>query len=272
MINNVNVYKIAGEDKLIVEAGFNNIPESEIKVKDGASNIDKKSEAEKQIEKFKVEFRSKLEAEFAKLTTSKVVNLRYVNIGEAFGDYIKASAYKSLALVVIFISLYIAWAFRGSIGGVSGMSFASVVAFCLLHDVLVAFGFYLMTSFFFPEFKVDIFFITAMLTVLGYSVSDTIVIMDRIRLNLRINQNKKYDFGALVNTSLKETIHRSLYTSLTVALVLIAMFFFGPQSIKGFVLALIYGTIFGTYSSIFLAAPFLYDVQRWFGVTTNVKK
>ena len=89
-----------------------------------------------------------------------------------------------------------------------------------------------MTSFFFPEFKVDTFFITAMLTVLGYSISDTIVIMDRIRLKLRLSQNKKLDFGALINTSLKETITRSLYTSFTVLLVLLSMFFFGPESIR----------------------------------------
>jgi preprotein translocase SecF subunit len=217
----------------------------------------------------KLEFQNSLNAEFAKITDSKISLIRYQNVGETFGDYIKQTAYLTLALVVLAISIYVSWAFRGSIAGVSGTSFAIVVALCLLHDVLIAFGFYLMTSHYFPEFKVDTFFITAMLTVLGYSVSDTIVIMDRIRLNLRLSMSKKFDFAALVNTSLTETIARSIYTSFTVMLVLSAMFFFGPQSIKGFILALMYGTIFGTYSSIFLAAPFLLDVQKWFGTSSS---
>lgn len=255
VVNNVATYKIAGEDKFIVEAGFSK-----------ATN----DEETKKLEALKLDFHNRLDAEFKKLSDNKVSSIRYQNVGETFGDYIKQTAYLTLALVVLCISIYIAWAFRGSIAGVSGVSFAVVVALCLLHDVLIAFGFYMMTSHFFPEFKIDTFFITAMLTVLGYSVSDTIVIMDRIRLNLRLSQNKKYDFAALVNTSLTETITRSLYTSLMVLLVLLAMFLAGPQSIKGFVLALVYGTIFGTYSSIFLAAPFLLDIQKWFG--TEAKK
>jgi preprotein translocase SecF subunit len=254
-VSNVTTYKIAGENKFIVEAGFAK-----------ATN----DEETKKLEALKLDFHTRLDAEFAKLTDNKIGSIRYQNVGETFGDYIKQTAYVTLALVVLCISIYIAWAFRGSIAGVSGFSFALVVALCLLHDVLIAFGFYMMTSHFFPEFKVDTFFITAMLTVLGYSVSDTIVIMDRIRLNLRLSQNKKFDFATLVNNSLTETVTRSLYTSLMVLLVLLAMFFFGPQSIKGFVLALVYGTIFGTYSSIFLAAPFLLDVQKWFG--PEVKK
>ena len=96
----------------------------------------------------------------------------------------------------------------------------------LAHDVLAALGFYLITSFFFPEFKVDTFFITAMLTVLGYSISDTIVIMDRIRTNLKNKLTNKIDFGNLVNNSINETLTRSLLTSFTVFITLLAMFFF----------------------------------------------
>ncbi|HBA45426.1 TPA: hypothetical protein DEG21_01325 [Patescibacteria group bacterium] len=96
----------------------------------------------------------------------------------------------------------------------------------LAHDVLAALGFYIITSYIFPEFKVDTFFITAMLTVLGYSVSDTIVIMDRIRTNLRNKLNKKMNFGAIVNSAITETLRRSLFTSLTVFVTLVAMFLF----------------------------------------------
>ncbi len=100
-----------------------------------------------------------------------------------------------------------------------------------------------------------------MLTVLGYSINDTIVVMDRIRSNLRLPENKKKDFGVIINNSVNETMTRSLYTSFTVFIVLVAMFFFGPEAINGFILALIFGTIVGTYSSVAIAAPLLYDIS-----------
>lgn len=100
-----------------------------------------------------------------------------------------------------------------------------------------------------------------MLTVLGYSINDTIVIMDRIRSNLLIPANKKLDFGVLVNNSINDTITRSIFTSLTVVIVLVALYFFGPQAIQGFTLALIFGSVVGTYSSVCIAAPLLYDLK-----------
>jgi preprotein translocase SecF subunit len=96
---------------------------------------------------------------------------------------------------------------------------------------------------------------------LGYSVSDTIVIMDRIRTNLRNKLNKKMNFWEIVNSAITETLRRSLFTSLTVFVTLVAMFLFWPVSIKWFILAMMYGTIFGTYSSIAIAAPLLYDIS-----------
>jgi preprotein translocase SecF subunit len=100
-----------------------------------------------------------------------------------------------------------------------------------------------------------------MLTVLGYSISDTIVVMDRIRFNLKQKINNKLNFSVIVNNSINDVFTRSILTSFTILIVLTAMFFAGPISIKGFVLAMIYGTIFGTYSSIALAAPLLYDIN-----------
>ena len=117
-------------------------------------------------------------------------------------------------------------------------------------------------SFFFPEFKIDTFFITAMLTVLGYSINDTIVVMDRIRSNLKIPANRKKDFGVLINDSINDTFSRSIFTSLTVFITLVALFLFGPEAIKGFVLALMFGTVIGTYSSVCIAAPLLYDISH----------
>lgn len=244
-VNSVNVYKISGEDKFVVEAGFSKL-----------SGI-----SDKDFEGLKTKFKEDITAKFTALSSVKVTMSRYINVGESFGEYIKRTAYITLVLVIVAISLYIAYAFRGSIEGFSSFSFASVTAVSLFHDVIAAFGLYVIASYFFPEFKIDTFFITAMLTVLGYSINDTIVVMDRIRSNLRLPENKKKDFGLVINNSVNETMTRSLYTSFTVFLVLVVMFFFGPESIKGFILALIFGTIVGTYSSVALAAPLLYDIS-----------
>lgn len=127
---------------------------------------------------------------------------------------------------------------------------------------MVTFGLYVLTSFFFPEFKIDTFFITAILTVLGYSINDSIVIMDRVRSHLQKEGSKKVRFAQIIDDSIHGTMRRSIFTSLTVVLVLVSMFVFGPESIRGFTLALIFGTIVGTYSSICLAAPLLIDVNR----------
>lgn len=245
VINNVNVYKISGENKFVVEAGFSR----DAKVTD------------KDFEGYKTSFKDDLSAQFAAINSSKISMTRYINVGESFGDYIKKTAYMTLVLVIVAISLYIAYAFRGSIEGFSSFSFAGVTAVSLFHDVLIAFGLYIIASHFFPEFKVDTFFITAMLTILGYSINDTIVVMDRIRSNLQLPENKKKNFGVIINNSINDTLARSLYTSFTVFIVLVAMFFFGPESIKGFILALIFGTVVGTYSSIAVAAPLLYDIS-----------
>lgn len=216
---------------------------------------------EADYEKAKTSYKESVTAGISK-TAENVILSNYVNIGESFGDYIKKTAYLTLAMVILFISAYIAYAFRGSIEGFTSFSFGFVTAVSLAHDVIVAFGLYVVASYFFPEFKVDTYFITAMLTVLGYSINDTIVVMDRIRSNLKVPANKKKDFGMLVNDSLNDTFSRSIYTSLTVFITLLALYFFGPEAIKGFTLALLFGTVIGTYSSICVAAPLLFDISK----------
>ena len=243
VVNNVTVYTVSGEKRFVVEAGFSRV--------EGIGDAD--------FGKLKTEFKEKVSASPA---IKGSVLSRYQDVGETFGDYIKKTAYMTLVLVIAAISLYIAYAFRGTIAGYTSFSFGAVTAVSLFHDVIIAFGAYVIASHFFPEFKIDTFFITAMLTVLGYSINDTIVVMDRIRSNLRLPESKKQDFGVLVDNSINDTMARSLFTSLTVFLTLLAMFFFGPEAIKGFTLALLFGTIVGTYSSIFIAAPLLYDITR----------
>lgn len=243
-INTTSVYKVSGENIFVVEVGYN--AHAGISAKD--------------LDTIKTDFQNNLTAELKKESNATLI--RYVNIGESFGDYIKKTAYLTLAMIILVISLYIAWAFRGTVEGFTSFSFGAVTAISLFHDVVIAFGLYVATSFFFPEFKIDTFFVTAMLTVLGYSINDTIVIMDRIRSNLLIPANKKLDFGVLVNNAINDTITRSIFTALTVVIVLVSLYFFGPQAIQGFTLALIFGTFVGTYSSVCIAAPLLYDFTR----------
>lgn len=248
IITDTNVYWVSGLDNIIVETG---IDESVAKNTDGTTNLDL-------LEKAKQSFATALQQELS--TLGNIEQTRYVNIGASFGDYIKSSGYKSLIGVILAISLYILYAFRWSIAGMVNWPFSVVTALTLFHDVLIAFGLYVLISFFFPEFKIDTFFITAMLTVLGYSINDTIVVMDRIRSNLKDGHKKWQAFKKVIDASIHGTIRRSLFTSITVVMVLISMFLFGPDSIRGFTLALMLGTIVGTYSSICIAAPLLYDM------------
>lgn len=246
------VYRVTGTDHFIIEAGIN---EAVYKKSDGTSDLDR-------IEATKVALVDGLQKAYSANAGTKVEQIRYVNIGASFGEYIKNSGYLTLTLAVIAISMYIMYAFSGSIQGIASWPFAVVTGVSLVHDVIVAFGFYLVTGVLFPEFKIDTFFITAMLTVLGYSINDTIVILDRVRSNLKENAQKSRPLPQVIDSAIHGTLRRSIFTSLTVVIVLVAMFMFGPDSISGFVLALIFGTIVGTYSSIFLAAPMLIDLVK----------
>lgn len=250
VISDMISYRVSGTNNIIVEAG---IDESAAKKTDGSADLER-------IDRAKNLFLDALKAEYATVEGATISQQKYVNIGASFGQYIKDSAYLTLTLAVIVISIYIMYAFWGSIPGMASWPFAMVTGLSLLHDVVVAFGLYVLTSAFLPEFKIDTFFITAMLTVLGYSINDTIVIMDRVRAQLKDSKQKNMPLEKIVDAAIHGTMRRSLFTSLTVLIVLVMMFFFGPDAIRGFTLALIFGTIVGTYSSIFLAAPALVDI------------
>lgn len=249
IITDTLVYQISGTDHIVVEAGIN----ESVAQKEGKADLVR-------IEAAKTAFNFAVKKELDKIEWATVTETQYRNVGASFGDYIKSSGYLTLALAILAISLYIQYAFRGSIAGMASWPFAVVTGVSLAHDVVIAFGLYVVTSHFFPEFKIDTFFITAMLTVLGYSINDTIVVMDRIRSNLTHASAKKQSFASLIDTSIWDTMRRSLFVSSTVMIVLIALFFFGPESLRGFVLALIFGTIVGTYSSVCVASPLLVDL------------
>jgi len=242
IINTVNTYKITGEKSFVVEVGFVN-----------------NSDVEK-LERDKVAFRDTLESSFAGLWDIELSG--YTNIGASFGDYIKNTAKITLIIAIIAIAIYIAYAFSGAVSGISSVTFAIVTIITLFHDVLISTGLYIATSTIFPEFQIDTFFITALLTILGYSINDTIVIFDRIRSNLETFWGKGKNLDEIINISVNESLTRSIYTSLTLGFVLLCILILGPESIAGFTLAMIYGTLVGTFSSIFIASPLLYEINK----------
>ena len=180
--------------------------------------------------------------------------LRFEAVGPIIGNELKTKAVQSIVVVLVFIVLYIAFAFRKVSKPVASWKFGIAAIIALVHDVLIIAGIFAALGYFI-NIEVDSLFVTALLTILGFSVHDTIVTFDRTRENLFKNQDKGFD--EIVNISVNQTIIRSINTSVTTLLVLMAIYFFGGDSIKNFVLALILGVIIGTYSSIFLASPLL---------------
>ena len=154
----------------------------------------------------------------------------------------------------IFIVLYIAFSFRQVSKPASSWRFGITAIVALFHDILLIIGVFAILGKFLGV-EVDTLFVTALLTIIGFSVHDTIVVFDRIRENLQKNIGKK--FTEVANISVVQTLGRSLNTSLTVIFVLIALLLFGGETIKWFVVALLIGIISGTYSSIFNATALL---------------
>ncbi len=182
------------------------------------------------------------------------------SIGPTVGKELKRNAIYQLVLVSLGILVYMAYAFRKVQKPVSSWRFGGATVIALFHDLLFVVGIFSVLGHF-KGVEVDSLFVTAMLTVLGFSVHDTIVVFDRIRENLKIYPGKSIEF--VINHSIAQTLVRSLNTSLTVLFVLLSLLLFGGETIKFFVLALFIGIIVGTYSSIFIASPALYVWQKW---------
>ncbi len=179
----------------------------------------------------------------------------FESIGPTIGQELRKKAIIAVILVLVFIILYISFAFRKISGGaVKSWVYGLGALVALFHDILIVVGFFAILGKFW-NIEIDILFITALLTVLGFSIHDTIVVYDRIRERLKTSYNETFE--ETVNESVNQTIIRSVNTSLTTLLVLLALYLFGGESIKFFILALIVGIIAGTYSSIFIASPFL---------------
>ena len=184
-------------------------------------------------------------------------------IGPTIGAELRTKAVLALSLVLLCILLFIAFAFRKVSKPVSSWIYGLIALVTLVHDVIVPVGFFAILGHF-TGVQVDTLFVTAVLTILGFSIHDTIVVFDRVRENLRINQeyNRKEDFADTAGRSLNQTFVRSINTSLTVLLTLLILFLIGPASTKYFALTLLVGIIAGTYSSIFLATPLLVEIEK----------
>ncbi len=185
----------------------------------------------------------------------KMQEKRFDTIGPTIGKELKNRAFIALGVAVIAIILYIAWAFRAVSKPVVSWKYGVAAVIALIHDIIIPAGVFSFLGHFYGV-EVDALFITALLTILGFSVHDTIVVFDRIREHLRMSKGAEV-FAEILNRSVHETVTRSVNTSLTVLLVLFAIVLAGGATTRFFAVALILGVVFGTYSSLFVATPLL---------------
>jgi len=186
--------------------------------------------------------------------------IRYETVGPVVSNDLKKKAVIAVLLASLAIILYIAFAFRRVPRPASSWRFGACAVIALIHDLAFVTGLFAILGHFLG-YEVDSLFITALLTIMGFSVHDTIVVFDRIRENLRKFPTHKFEEN--VNNSILQTLNRSLNTSLTVMIVLAALYFLGGDTLKHFMLALLVGIAIGTYSSIFNASQLLVSWQGW---------
>lgn len=189
--------------------------------------------------------------------------VQLTQVGPTIGVELQQKAYLALGLVLLAIVLFVTFAFRSVSRPVSSWVYGLIALVALAHDVIVPVGAFAILGHFFGA-QADALFVTAILTILGFSVHDTIVVFDRVRENLRLRgEHSKEDFAMTAGRSLNQTIVRSVNTSLTVAVSLLVLFFIGPVSTQDFALTLLIGIIAGTYSSVALATPLLVTVAGY---------
>jgi preprotein translocase subunit SecF len=184
---------------------------------------------------------------------------RFTSIGPVIGHELRAKAWASVLAVILAIVLFITFAFRKVSAPVASSRYGLIAIVALMHDVIVPTGALALLGHFYGV-EADVLFVTAILTILGFSVHDTIVVFDRVRENLKLKVSE--NFSEVVGISLRQTLVRSINTSLTVVIVLSALLYAGPVSTHNFSLILLVGIIAGTYSSVFLASPLLVVVEE----------
>ncbi|MHB9019685.1 MAG: protein translocase subunit SecF [Minisyncoccota bacterium] len=200
------------------------------------------------------EYLTKLQQDFG-----QVEELRFESIGPVIGAELKNKAIWAFILVLFGISLYIAFAFRKVSYPVSSWKYGIATLICLFHDAIIPAGLYAWWGSV-KGLEIDTNFIVAILTIMGFSVHDTIVVFDRIRENLIVHRGK--NLNEIINISINQTFARSINTTLTLVIVLVALYLFGAATLSNFVLLILIGTVIGTYSSIFMASPLLTYLQN----------
>ena len=186
---------------------------------------------------------------------------RIDTIGPTLGQELKQKSITSIVLVLLAIVLFITFAFRQVSGVVPSWKYGAAAIVALVHDVIIPVGFFAIMNHFTGGYEIDALFITALLVVLGFSIHDTIVVFDRVRENLRVVKGKSFE--EIVGISVSETFVRSINTSVTTILALIAVYVWGPDTTHHFALALIIGIAAGTYSSIFVGSNLLVTMAGW---------
>jgi preprotein translocase subunit SecF len=187
--------------------------------------------------------------------------LRFESIGPVIGAELARSSVWAVFILLVLIVLYVAWAFRKVSKPVASWKYGLLTIITAAHDVLIPLGVFAVLG----EthgVQADTAFVAAILTIMGYSINDTIVVFDRTRENLISHRLSDASFASIVNTSVMQSMTRSINTSLTTVLVLLAILFFGGETTQSFVLALIIGIVAGAYSSLFVASPLLVFWER----------
>lgn len=201
-------------------------------------------------EKTHQEVLAKISEKFGVITES-----RFDAVGPTVGNELKQKSIRAIIVVLLAIIVYLAFVFRKLSGVLSPWAMGLSAVFALLHDVMVPMAVFALLGHYYG-IEITGVFVAAALTILGYSVSDSVVVFDRIRENI-LRFGTKDSFAQTVHRSIMQTLVRSLNTNFTVLLSLLAIYFFGGESIKYFSLALIIGIFLGAYSSIFIASPIL---------------
>ncbi len=191
-------------------------------------------------------------------TFGDVDELRFDSIGPVIGQELMRKSLIALVLIFLATILYVAWSFRKASHYVTSWKYGCLTVVAAIHDVIIPVGVFAVLGAT-NDVTIGTAFVAALLTILGYSVNDTIVIFDRVRENVLKGGEA---FGEIVDKSIKQTLARSVNTTLTTLLSLVAIFFFGGETTKDFALALMIGIGVGAYSSIFIAAPLLVTWQK----------
>jgi len=194
-----------------------------------------------------------MEAGIEGIEGASLKELRFDSVGPSIGQELKSKSFNASIIVLIMIIIYISLTFKKVSRPVASWKYGLTAIIALVHDVLITLGVFAVLGHYYG-IEINTPFIAAILTVLGYSVSDTIVVFDRVRENL---PKSNEDFENTVNTSINQTLSRSINTSFSAILALLAILFFGGSTIRDFALALAIGIFVGTYSSLFLASPVL---------------